>query len=78
MTRLTVDNGGSATILDGGGRNQSSRLGFRGTEDLGGGLSAAFWLEAAINVDNGTGSNSTINNTSAGDRVTFNSSGTTR
>ena len=39
-----------------------SRLGFRGTEDLGGGLSASFWLEAGLNNDNGTGSNSNINN----------------
>lgn len=31
-----------------------SRLGFRGTEDLGGGNSAGFWLEAAISPDNGT------------------------
>jgi predicted porin len=75
VTKLTAKDAGSVTIMDGSGRNQSSRLGFRGTEDLGGGLSAAFWLEAAINVDNGTGSNSTINNTSAGDRVTLNSSG---
>ncbi len=32
----------------------SSRLGFRGVEDLGGGLSAGFWLEGAINPDTGT------------------------
>ncbi len=32
----------------------SSRLGFRGTEDLGGGLAASFWLEAPLTVDNGT------------------------
>jgi len=31
----------------------SSRLGFRGTEDLGGGLAASFWLEAGLNNDNG-------------------------
>lgn len=31
----------------------SSRLGFRGTEDLGGGLSAGFWLEAPISNDDG-------------------------
>ena len=31
----------------------SSRLGFRGTEDLGGGLSASFWLEAPITNDDG-------------------------
>jgi predicted porin len=31
----------------------SSRLGFRGTEDLGGGMSAGFWLEGAIDADTG-------------------------
>ena len=31
----------------------SSRLGFRGTEDLGGGLAAGFWLEAALGNDTG-------------------------
>jgi predicted porin len=36
----------------------SSRLGFRGTEDLGGGLAASFWLEAALSNDDGnTGGN---------------------
>lgn len=39
-----------------------SRLGFRGTEDLGGGLNASFWLEAGINNDNGTGVASNLNN----------------
>lgn len=32
----------------------SSRWGMRGVEDLGGGLKASFWLEAAINPDAGT------------------------
>ncbi|WP_288252230.1 porin [uncultured Hydrogenophaga sp.] len=32
----------------------SSRLGFRGVEDLGGGMSASFWLEGALNPDTGT------------------------
>ncbi|MCW5634526.1 MAG: porin [Rubrivivax sp.] len=32
----------------------SSRLGFRGVEDLGGGLRAGFWIEGAINPDTGT------------------------
>ncbi|MDM0122564.1 porin [Variovorax arabinosiphilus] len=36
----------------------SSRLGFRGTEDLGGGLAAGFWLEAPLGNDNGTISSS--------------------
>jgi len=33
----------------------TSRLGFRGTEDLGGGLAASFWLEAGLAVDTGLG-----------------------
>ena len=33
--------------------HHSSRLGFRGTEDLGGGLAASFWLEAPITNDDG-------------------------
>ena len=32
----------------------SSRLGFRGVEDLGGGMKAGFWLEASLNPDTGT------------------------
>ncbi|OOG53173.1 porin [Polaromonas sp. C04] len=42
--------------------NNSSRLGFKGVEDLGGGLNASFWLEAGINSQNGTGSTTTTNN----------------
>ena len=44
--------------------NASSRLGFRGVEDLGGGLRAGFWLEAALAADNGTigGGNGGANN----------------
>ena len=37
------------------GGNTNSRLGFRGVEDLGGGLKASFQLEAGINIDDGTG-----------------------
>ena len=33
-----------------------SRLGFRGVEDLGGGLKASFWLEGGLGPDTGTGS----------------------
>jgi len=54
--------GGNVWSLTNSGYN-SSRLGFRGTEDLGGGLSASFWLEAGVNNDNGTGSASNLNNT---------------
>lgn len=44
------------------GANTASRLGLRGFEDLGGGLGAGFWLEAGVNVDDGTGSASNLNN----------------
>lgn len=36
----------------------SSRLGFRGVEDLGGGMKASFWLEGALGPDTGTGGSS--------------------
>ena len=36
------------------GGNARSRLGFRGVEDLGGGLKAGFWLEGSLGVDDGT------------------------
>ena len=41
-----LTNGGLAT----------SRLGFRGVEDLGGGLKAGFWLEGGLTLDDGTAS----------------------
>jgi predicted porin len=44
----------------------SSRLGLRGTEDLGGGMSASFWLEAGVNNDTGTGSATNTNNQASG------------
>lgn len=50
------DNGGpagSTVRVDSGGQS-GSRVGFRGTEDLGGGLSASFVLENGFNVDTGT------------------------
>lgn len=48
---------GSASItrVYGTGGNQYSRLGIRGTEDLGGGLSAGFVLDAGLNVASGVG-----------------------
>jgi predicted porin len=49
------------TQLTNSGYN-SSRLGFRGTEDLGGGMSASFWLEAGLNNDNGQGAATNANN----------------
>ncbi|MNU48909.1 Outer membrane porin protein 32 precursor [compost metagenome] len=44
----------SQTVLSPSG-NASSRIGFRGTEDLGGGLAASFWLEAPLSNDTGSG-----------------------
>lgn len=35
----------------------SSRIGFRGTEDLGGGLKAVFQMEAGVNIDDGSSGN---------------------
>lgn len=45
--------------------NSSSRIGMRGVEDLGGGMSASFWLEAAIAPQNGMGSSGTTTNNQA-------------
>ena len=59
--------------------NLSSRLGFRGEEDLGGGMKAGFHLEAGVANDSGAGSATNTNNqtvtalTSAGTQgLTFN------
>jgi len=59
----------SLNRLEGSGRNESSRLGFRGMEDMGGGWAAGFWLEAGMTVDDGAGGNTTINNTAVGDKI---------
>jgi predicted porin len=61
VTHLSSSGAGSVTRLGTDG-NQSSRIGFRGTEDLGGGLKAGFWLEAAINPDVGTGGSTSADN----------------
>ena len=64
---VAIGNGDTAnrTQLTNSGYN-SSRLGFRGVEDLGGGLKAKFWLEAGVNNDNGTGSATNVNNQGTG------------
>lgn len=48
------------------GNDAISRIGFRGVEDLGGGMSAGFWLEAGIFADTGTGYTTNVNNQSTG------------
>jgi predicted porin len=45
--------GGTLRTLSSDG-NSSSRLGFRGVEDLGGGMKASFWLEAGLGIDTGS------------------------
>ena len=46
--------------------NMFSRLGFRGTEDLGGGYSANFWLEMGLQNDSAQGFPSNTNNQASG------------
>jgi predicted porin len=72
-------NGGQdKTQLTNSGYN-SSRIGFRGTEDLGGGLAASFWLEGSLGNDDGTagqriptGNQATINAPNDGAGLVFN------
>lgn len=49
-----ADNDVAKTTALGSGLLSGSRLGFRGAEDLGGGLSAVFVLENGFNVDDGS------------------------
>ena len=65
---LSGQGNGSQNILGNDGY-QSSRIGFRGVEDLGGGLKAGFWLEAAINPDDGRGGATNTNNQTTGGAV---------
>jgi predicted porin len=55
----------------------SSRLGFRGTEDLGGGLKAGFWLEMGIAPDTGKnagvwGNGENVSAANSGNQLFFN------
>lgn len=61
----SADGNGSASSINTDG-NTSSRLGFRGTEDLGGGLKAAFWLESSVSPDSGVGGSTSLDNKSGG------------
>ena len=56
----------SNNTLLGTGGNEVSRFGMRGSEDLGGGLSATFWLEAGFNIDTGVGQATNTNNQVSG------------
>jgi predicted porin len=51
---LVIERGGDgATTKVGSGLASGSRLGFKGTEDLGNGLSAGFVLESGVSIDSG-------------------------
>jgi predicted porin len=64
---LGIGNGNvsSATILTNSAVD-GTRLGFRGTEDLGGGMKANFMLEGTVNTDDGSGRGTNTNNQAAG------------
>ncbi len=51
----SVNNGAGSVKSVGNSGNETSRLGFRGIEDLGGGLRAGFWLEGQVFSDTGLG-----------------------
>ena len=53
VTRIGGSGGAGNRVGLSQGGNSASRLGFRGTEDLGGGLAASFWLEGTVGVDDG-------------------------
>ena len=52
VTNVKNGSAGSRKTLS-SGQGNTSRLGFRGVEDLGGGLKASFWLEGQVDVDTG-------------------------
>jgi predicted porin len=72
INSIKTDNNGTLTRLDGSGA-ASSRLGFRGIEDLGGGLKAKFVLEMGMNNDTGAGQNTTSNSTNMGQNLSIGS-----
>lgn len=54
MNARYIKNGDASEKQLGTDGANSSRLGFRGVEDLGGGLKGSFWLESGLNPDTGT------------------------
>lgn len=64
-TYVKGDGNGNIKGMSVSGLN-SSRIGVRGTEDLGGGLKANFWFEAGVNTDSGAGAATNTNNQSTG------------
>lgn len=50
----------------GSGAYNSSRIGLRGVEDLGGGMAASFWLEGGLSNDSGEFQPTNVNNQNSG------------
>lgn len=65
FNKLASDGNGHVNGIKSNG-NTVSRIGFRGVEDLGGGLKASFRLEGNVLPDSGAGFNTNLNNTPAG------------
>jgi predicted porin len=65
VQRFDAEGVGKVTAI-GNGSLSTSRIGFRGVEDLGGGLRAGFMLEGSINTDNGSGRTTNTNNQTTG------------
>jgi len=76
ITNITGSGAGSVTQMNGEGRNESSRIGFRGMEDMGGGWKASFWLEAGFNQDRGTGQTTNLANLGGGQAAVTTTTGT--
>jgi len=68
-TKYTANNGVSKTGM-GDSQLGSSLIGFRGSEDLGGGMKAEFKLEGGLGNDVGVGKGTNSNNQSSGGGVT--------
>ncbi len=53
LALVSDSNSGKSQLAVNSGQQTASRLGFKGTEDLGGGLSASFLIESQIEADTG-------------------------
>jgi predicted porin len=65
VQRFNAGGVGKTNAVGNGGLS-TGRIGFRGVEDLGGGMSAGFWLEGSINADIGEGRPTNSNNQPSG------------
>jgi len=71
LAARNVKNGSAGSIKSlTSGNNATSRIGFRGVEDLGGGLRGGFWLEADVFPDTGLNASTAQSNVVAGGSTT--------